>query len=144
MNSPSSDKCDDLYAAEAHRRSAFDFIYAKPHFAVESAVCIRFDECEVTGTYVFVVCNFLQHAAEHLACDLVGKTVFVGACARHDKVVASEELEDNRAVHVELAHESLTYYADWLLFLGKGVEYERIPDELRLIVEERAANLKFP
>ncbi len=33
--------------------------------------------------------------------------------------------------------EALEYYADWLLFLGKGVEFERIPDELRLILEER-------
>lgn len=33
--------------------------------------------------------------------------------------------------------ESLAYYADWLLFLGKGVEFERIPDELRLILEAR-------
>ncbi|SDD84234.1 Predicted DNA-binding transcriptional regulator YafY, contains an HTH and WYL domains [Paenibacillus sp. UNCCL117] len=33
--------------------------------------------------------------------------------------------------------ETLEYYADWLLFLGKGVEFERIPDELRLILEER-------
>ncbi|MDI4649650.1 WYL domain-containing protein [Cohnella hashimotonis] len=33
--------------------------------------------------------------------------------------------------------EALAYYADWLLFLGKGVEFERIPDELRLILEER-------
>jgi hypothetical protein len=33
--------------------------------------------------------------------------------------------------------EALEYYADWLLFLGKGVEFERIPDELHLILEER-------
>lgn len=33
--------------------------------------------------------------------------------------------------------EALAYYADWLLFLGKGVEFERIPDELRFILEER-------
>ncbi|WP_240419500.1 hypothetical protein [Paenibacillus periandrae] len=33
--------------------------------------------------------------------------------------------------------EALEYYADWLLFLGKVVEFERIPDELRLILEER-------
>ncbi len=33
--------------------------------------------------------------------------------------------------------ETLEYYADWLLFLGKGVEFERIPDELRLILKER-------
>ncbi|WP_420871999.1 helix-turn-helix transcriptional regulator [Cohnella rhizosphaerae] len=33
--------------------------------------------------------------------------------------------------------ETLTYYADWLLFLGKGVAFERIPDELRSILEER-------
>lgn len=33
--------------------------------------------------------------------------------------------------------EALAYYADWLLFLGKGVEFERIPDELRLVLEER-------
>ncbi|WP_248929285.1 helix-turn-helix transcriptional regulator [Paenibacillus hamazuiensis] len=39
--------------------------------------------------------------------------------------------------------EALEYYADWLLFLGKGVEFERIPDELRMILEERLANLKF-
>lgn len=40
--------------------------------------------------------------------------------------------------------ETLTYYADWLLFLGKGVEFERIPNELRVILEERLTNLKFP
>ncbi|BFT72566.1 helix-turn-helix transcriptional regulator [Paenibacillus sp. P36] len=39
--------------------------------------------------------------------------------------------------------ESLAYYADWLLFLGKGVEYVRIPDELRVILEERLAALRF-
>ena len=39
--------------------------------------------------------------------------------------------------------EALAYYADWLLFLGKGVEFERIPDELRVILEERLANLRF-
>ncbi|MFD2615100.1 helix-turn-helix transcriptional regulator [Paenibacillus gansuensis] len=33
--------------------------------------------------------------------------------------------------------DSLAYYADWLLFLGKGVQFERIPDELRVILEER-------
>ncbi|WP_240941843.1 HTH domain-containing protein [Paenibacillus sp. HB172176] len=33
--------------------------------------------------------------------------------------------------------ESLAYYADWLLFLGKGIAFERIPDELRAILEER-------
>lgn len=33
--------------------------------------------------------------------------------------------------------ESLAYYADWLLFLGKGVAFERIPDELRAILNER-------
>lgn len=33
--------------------------------------------------------------------------------------------------------EGLAYYADWLLFLGKGVEFERIPAELRVILEER-------
>ncbi len=33
--------------------------------------------------------------------------------------------------------EALAYYADWLLFLGKGVAFERIPDELRSILEER-------
>ncbi|MET3196198.1 HTH domain-containing protein [Gottfriedia sp. OAE603] len=38
----------------------------------------------------------------------------------------------------------LEYYADWLLFLGKGVVFERIPDELRVILEERLANLRFP
>jgi len=35
--------------------------------------------------------------------------------------------------------EALSYYADWLLFLGKGVEFERIPEELRVILEERLA-----
>ncbi|MNR08126.1 hypothetical protein D3C85_1242700 [compost metagenome] len=39
--------------------------------------------------------------------------------------------------------EALAYYADWLLFLGKGVEFERIPDELRTILEERLVNIKF-
>ncbi|OCT17271.1 DNA-binding protein [Paenibacillus pectinilyticus] len=39
--------------------------------------------------------------------------------------------------------ESLAYYADWLLFLGKEVEYERIPDELRVILEERLSALRF-
>lgn len=33
--------------------------------------------------------------------------------------------------------ESLAYYADWLLFLGKGVTFDRIPDELRRLLEER-------
>ncbi|MNG31621.1 hypothetical protein D3C84_1174560 [compost metagenome] len=33
--------------------------------------------------------------------------------------------------------ETLAYYVDWLLFLGKGVEFERIPNELRVILEER-------
>ncbi|EFM11045.1 helix-turn-helix type 11 domain protein [Paenibacillus curdlanolyticus YK9] len=33
--------------------------------------------------------------------------------------------------------ETLAYYVDWLLFLGKGVEFERIPNELRVIWEER-------
>ncbi|NBD24944.1 helix-turn-helix transcriptional regulator [Paenibacillus glycinis] len=37
--------------------------------------------------------------------------------------------------------ESLAYYADWLLFLGKGVAFERIPDELRAMLEAR---LKVP
>lgn len=40
--------------------------------------------------------------------------------------------------------ESLAYYADWLLFLGKGVAYERIPEELRALLEERLAALSFP
>lgn len=40
--------------------------------------------------------------------------------------------------------ETLAYYADWLLFLGKGVEFVRIPDELRVILEERLVALKFP
>ncbi|MGN7358919.1 helix-turn-helix transcriptional regulator [Paenibacillus sp. SAF-054] len=35
--------------------------------------------------------------------------------------------------------EALSYYADWLLFLGKGTEFERIPEELRAILEERLA-----
>jgi hypothetical protein len=39
---------------------------------------------------------------------------------------------------------ALAYYADWLLFLGKGVEFERIPDELRVILEDRLATLRFP
>lgn len=34
-------------------------------------------------------------------------------------------------------NETLTYYVDWLLFLGRGVVFERIPDELRVIMEER-------
>ncbi|QJC50445.1 HTH domain-containing protein [Paenibacillus albicereus] len=38
--------------------------------------------------------------------------------------------------------EALAYYADWLLFLGKGVQFERIPDELRLILEERLTSLR--
>ncbi|MFD0669865.1 helix-turn-helix transcriptional regulator [Cohnella sp. GCM10027633] len=33
--------------------------------------------------------------------------------------------------------EALTYYVDWLLFLGKGVAFERIPAELRAMLEER-------
>ncbi|WP_274388712.1 helix-turn-helix transcriptional regulator [Paenibacillus antri] len=40
--------------------------------------------------------------------------------------------------------EALAYYADWLLFLGGGIEFERIPVELRTILEERLAKLKFP
>lgn len=40
--------------------------------------------------------------------------------------------------------EGLAYYADWLLFLGSGVEYARIPDELRTILEERVTKLRFP
>ncbi|WP_276311189.1 helix-turn-helix transcriptional regulator [Paenibacillus nanensis] len=40
--------------------------------------------------------------------------------------------------------EALVYYADWLLFLGEGVEFERIPDELRMILERRLEKLKFP
>lgn len=39
--------------------------------------------------------------------------------------------------------EALAYYADWLLFLGKGVVFERIPQELRLILEDRLTNLRF-
>ncbi|MFC5527924.1 hypothetical protein [Cohnella yongneupensis] len=39
--------------------------------------------------------------------------------------------------------EVLAYYADWLLFLGKGVVFDRIPDELRKILEERLAHLKL-
>lgn len=39
--------------------------------------------------------------------------------------------------------EELEYYADWLLFLGRGVVYERIPDELRAILEERLEELRF-
>lgn len=39
--------------------------------------------------------------------------------------------------------DTLEYYADWLLFLGRGVEFERIPDELRKLLEERLAHLKF-
>ncbi|SFJ34366.1 Predicted DNA-binding transcriptional regulator YafY, contains an HTH and WYL domains [Paenibacillus sp. UNC496MF] len=39
--------------------------------------------------------------------------------------------------------DALAYYADWLLFLGKGVAFERIPDELRAMLEERLAHLKF-
>ncbi|MCM3626773.1 HTH domain-containing protein [Paenibacillus glycanilyticus] len=39
--------------------------------------------------------------------------------------------------------EALSYYADWLLFLGKGVVFERIPEELRLILEDRLINLRF-
>ncbi len=49
--------------------------------------------------------------------------------------------------HVQLDvsdEEALAYYADWLLFLGEGVEFERIPVELRSILEERVAKLKFP
>lgn len=37
--------------------------------------------------------------------------------------------------------ETLAYYADWLLFLGKGVAFERIPDELRAIMKDRLAIL---
>lgn len=33
--------------------------------------------------------------------------------------------------------ETLEYYVDWLLFLGKGVRFERLPDELRMRLEER-------
>ncbi len=40
--------------------------------------------------------------------------------------------------------EELAYYADWLLFLGKGVVFERIPVELRLLLEDRLTNLRFP
>lgn len=39
--------------------------------------------------------------------------------------------------------EALSYYADWLLFLGKGVVFERIPEELRLMLEDRLTNLRF-
>jgi predicted DNA-binding transcriptional regulator YafY len=39
--------------------------------------------------------------------------------------------------------EVLSYYADWLLFLGKGVVFERIPEELRLILEGRLSNIRF-
>src|SRR5690606_23212029 len=49
--------------------------------------------------------------------------------------------------HVQLDvsdDESLAYYADWLLFLGQGVSYERIPDELRRVLEARLASLTFP
>lgn len=38
--------------------------------------------------------------------------------------------------------EALTYYADWLLFLGTGVAFERIPDELRVMMDERLASWK--
>lgn len=40
--------------------------------------------------------------------------------------------------------ETLEYYADWLLFLGKGVRYERIPGELRVLLEERLTHMSFP
>ncbi|WP_281284885.1 helix-turn-helix transcriptional regulator [Cohnella terricola] len=47
-------------------------------------------------------------------------------------------------VQLDVTHvEMLAYYADWLLFLGKGVVFDRIPDELRMILEERLVNLKF-
>jgi len=39
--------------------------------------------------------------------------------------------------------EMLAYYADWLLFLGKGVVFDRIPNELRRILEERLVHLRF-
>ncbi len=39
--------------------------------------------------------------------------------------------------------EMLAYYADWLLFLGKGVVFDRIPNELRRILEERLVHLKL-
>ncbi|GLX68591.1 helix-turn-helix transcriptional regulator [Paenibacillus glycanilyticus] len=48
--------------------------------------------------------------------------------------------------HVQLDvsdDEALAYYADWLLYLGKGVQYERIPDELRGVLGERLAQLNF-
>ena len=40
--------------------------------------------------------------------------------------------------------EELAYYADWLLFLGRGVVYERIPDELREILARRLNTHRFP
>lgn len=40
--------------------------------------------------------------------------------------------------------EELAYYADWLLFLGRGVVYERIPDELRALLTERLNTHNFP
>ncbi len=40
--------------------------------------------------------------------------------------------------------EELAYYADWLLFLGRGVVYERIPDELRGILAARLNTHRFP
>jgi len=39
--------------------------------------------------------------------------------------------------------EELEYYADWLLFLGRGVVYERIPDELRTILKMRLGELNL-
>jgi predicted DNA-binding transcriptional regulator YafY len=36
------------------------------------------------------------------------------------------------------------YYADWLLFLGKGVQFERIPEELRSVLEQRLKDLRLP
>lgn len=39
--------------------------------------------------------------------------------------------------------ETLAYYADWLLFLGKGVVFDRIPEELRVILKERLVDLRI-
>ena len=38
--------------------------------------------------------------------------------------------------------EELSYFADWLLYLGDGVQFDKIPDQLRRLLLEKVSHLK--
>jgi hypothetical protein len=44
--------------------------------------------------------------------------------------------------HYQVTSDELDYIADWLLYLGAGTQFEKIPVELAKLLKERVTDLK--